>query len=259
MNLFQVVILGIVEGVTEFLPISSTGHLILTAKLLRLEPTDFLKSFEIIIQLGAILAVVFLYWRMIWRKRSLDLKVLLAFIPTAIIGFILYYFVKKYLLGNETVVLWALALGGAFIIILEYFYKNKTARQENVEDITGKQAIIIGVAQSLAMIPGVSRSAATIFGGMFLGISRKAVVEFSFLLAIPTMIAATGLDLWKNYQSFSSDQTGMLLIGFAVSFLIAILAIKFLIHFIQKNTFAIFGWYRIVVAIIFWLIYYLRA
>lgn len=253
MNLIHAIILGAVEGITEFLPISSTGHLILTSNLLGLDQTEFLKSFEIFIQLGAILAVVVLYWKTLWQKRGLDIKVLLAFIPTAIIGIALYSFIKEYLLGNETIVLWALALGGIFIVLFEYLYGKKVAREKDMEDITGKQAVGIGTIQALAMIPGVSRSATTIIGGMFMGMSRKAIVEFSFLLAIPTMMAATGLDILKNYQSFSLDQVWILISGFVVSFIVAMVAVRFLIRFIQKNSFAAFGWYRIAVALVFWL------
>lgn len=252
MNFFHAIILGIVEGVTEFLPISSTGHLILTSKLLQLPTTEFLKSFEIAIQLGAILAVVVLYWKFFFVKLEVLKKIIVAFLPTAALGLIFYKVVKEFLLGSENVVLWALFLGGVFLIIFEWKYNEKPNAVEEVEKISWRQAILIGVFQSAAIIPGVSRAAATIIGGLFLGLKRKTIVEFSFLLAVPTMIAATGLDLLKTGGSFNAGEFGLLAIGFIFSFVTALAAIKFLLNFIKNHSFISFGVYRVVLAVLFW-------
>ncbi len=250
MTPFDSILLGIVEGVTEFLPISSTGHLILASSLLHIADSAYLKSFEIIIQLGAILAVVALYWR-----KFLDLKVLktliVAFIPTGIIGLALYKIVKTYLLGNESIVLWSLVLGGVALIVFELLYRERADATTDVSTISYKQAALIGLFQAIAIIPGVSRSAATIVGGLLLGIKRAAIVEFSFLLAVPTMAAATGLDLLKNASGFSADQTLTLAIGFVTSFVVAIFAIKFLLAYIRNHSFIPFGVYRILAALAF--------
>ncbi len=247
------VILGIVEGITEFLPISSTGHLILAAELLGLTPTEFLKSYEIVIQLGAIAAVVFLYW-----KSFLDLEVikrlLAAFIPTAVIGFFLYSFIKDYLFESMEVILASLFLGGIALIALEFFHKEKEDAHKDVKDISYLQAFFIGLIQALAVIPGVSRSGATIVGGLLLGVSRVAIVEFSFLLAVPTIAAATGYDILKNSHVFTENDFMLLAIGFVVSFLVAIAAIKFLLNFIRNYTFIPFGIYRILLALVFFFV-----
>lgn len=252
MSFIQVIILSIVEGITEFLPISSTGHLILISNFLKIPQTEFVKSFEIIIQLGAIFAVAVLYWRTILFKKEIWLKVLTAFLPTAILGFTLYKMIKSYLLGNTWVTLWALFLGGIALIILEKIYKEDKNKLEKIDQLSFKQAFIIGLFQSISMIPGVSRAAATIFGGLFSGLKRKEAVEFSFLLAIPTMFAATGLDLVKSSFSFSGNQWLLLIIGFIGAFITAILAVKYFLRFIQKHTFISFGIYRIILALIFW-------
>ena len=248
------VILGLIEGITEFLPISSTGHMILAADALRIPDTDFLKSFEIIIQLGAIFAVFILYWKKLLLNKKIFNRVAVAFLPTAVIGLIVYKLVKKYLLGNTMVVLWSLLIGGAILIIFELARKKNTSRIDTtleIESITYKQALIIGLFQSIAIIPGVSRSAATIVGGLMLGISRRAIVEFSFMLAIPTMAAATGLDLIKSGHSFTHHETGLLLIGLIVAFVSALFAVKFLLRFVKDHTFIPFGVYRIVIALAF--------
>ena len=250
MDIFQSLLYGIVEGITEFLPISSTGHLILLSKLLR-NNGEFLKSFEIIIQLGAIMAVIFLYWKKLIQNWILLKKIIVAFIPTAILGLVFYSFVKKYLLSNSLVVVFSLFLGGIAIILFEKLYKEQANALENLDNMTYTQAISIGFIQSIAMIPGVSRSASTIIGGLLAGLSKKAIVEFSFFLAVPTMIAASGLDIIKNYSIFMREDILVLSVGFLTSFFVAILAIKFLLNYIQKNSFISFGIYRIVIAIIF--------
>jgi len=251
MDIWQSIILGIVEGITEFLPVSSTGHLILTSELLHIPQSAFTKSFEIIIQLGAIASVVFLYWKTLWNLATIK-KLIVAFIPTGIIGLLLYKTVKTYLIGNSSVVLWSLFLGGIVLIAFEYWHKEKDSATESIHAISYRQALTIGLFQSIAVIPGVSRSAATILGGLLLGLKRTAIVEFSFLLAVPTMLAASGLDLLKNYSSFSMDQFGVLGVGFVVSFIVALWSIKFLLRYIQNHNFIPFGFYRIIIALFFW-------
>ncbi|MBI3485558.1 undecaprenyl-diphosphate phosphatase [Candidatus Daviesbacteria bacterium] len=254
MDFLQAIILSIVEGVTEFLPISSTGHLVLTSTLLNISQTDFVKSFEIFIQLGSILAVVVIYWKKLLENKLIWKTILAAFIPTAIIGFALYKIIKHFLLGNETVTLLALLIGGLILIGLELIYKEKEHHVSKVEDISLKNAVLIGFAQSISVIPGVSRSAATIMGALFLGIKRQAAVEFSFLLAIPTLIAASSLDLVKSNFNFSNSEWLLLIIGFVGSFISAMLVIKWFLKFIQKNTFIPFGIYRVLVALLFWIL-----
>ncbi len=250
MTPFDSLLLGIVEGVTEFLPVSSTGHLILASALLHIPDSAYSKSFDIIIQLGAILAVVALYWRTFLDIQLLK-KLIVAFIPTGIIGLAFYKIVKTYLLGNETIVIASLALGGIALIVFELLHHEKPDAKNDVSAISYKQAALIGLAQSVAIIPGVSRSAATIVGGMLLGVSRATIVEFSFLLAVPTMAAATGLDLLKNASSFSGDQAATLAIGFVTSFVVAIFAIKWLLTYVRKHSFVPIGIYRIIIALLF--------
>lgn len=244
MNLPQAIILGITEGVTEFLPISSTGHLVLVSNLLSIAQSNFVKSFEIFIQLGAILAVVVLYWRDFLDTKQWP-KIIAGFLPTAILGLIFYKFVKNYLLGNVLVTLLALFVGGLILIIIEKL-KHKN------EKLTVKRAIGIGLFQAISMIPGVSRSAATIIGAMLLGVSKEEAVKFSFLLAVPTMMAATGLDMVKSNFSFTNPEWQLLGVGFVVSFITAIMAIKLFIKFVQNHSFRSFGIYRIVLAVIYY-------
>ncbi|MBI4388113.1 MAG: undecaprenyl-diphosphate phosphatase [Candidatus Omnitrophica bacterium] len=251
MNIVHAIIFGIVEGASEFLPISSTGHLILTARLMGVAQGDFLKSFEITIQLGAILAVVVLYWKSFLVNLNILKRVLTAFFPTALLGLIFYKKIKA-LLGNDQVVLWSLFLGGVVLILFELFHRKEKEQIQRIESISYGHAVLIGIFQSFSMIPGVSRAAATIIGGLALGLERKTIVEFSFLLAIPTMAAASGLDLLKHGSSFSLDQFQLLVIGFITSFAMAILCIKWLLHFIQHHNFIPFGIYRILLPLIFW-------
>lgn len=257
MTILHGLILGIIEGLTEFLPISSTAHLILASDWLRIPSTEFLKTFEISIQLGAILAIVILYWKRIWSGWNLSFKVAAAFIPTAIIGLIFYKIVKNYLMDNLYIIAGALLIGGIILILFErYALEKKSAtlalspetEDNNFSTLSYKQAAIIGIFQSLSIVPGVSRAAATIIGGLALGLKRKNIVEFSFLLAIPTMLAATGLDLYKSraaLSALSQQELIIWLIGFVFAFITAIIGVKFFIKFIQKNNFIPFGWYRI--------------
>ena len=252
MNILHAFIMGIVEGITEFLPVSSTGHLILTADILNISQKEFLKSFEIVIQLGAILSVVFIYWKMLLVNFEVLKRVLIAFIPTGLLGLVFYRLIKNYLIGNRDVVLIALFLGGVFLIVFELLYREKKSAVEKVEEISYMKAILIGLAQSIAMIPGVSRSAATILGGLILGLRRKTIVEFSFLLAVPTLLAATLLDLFKNVSAFTLSQWHVLIAGFVTSFIVALLSIRWFLHYIQRHSFALFGVYRICLALLFW-------
>lgn len=250
MTILDSILLGIVEGATEFLPVSSTGHLILTSSLLGIAQTDFTKTFEIAIQLGAILAVVVLYWRAIFDFELIK-KLLVAFLPTAVIGFALYPLVKTYLLGNVLVVIASLFVGGVIFILFERWYGAKEDAAPSDAPISYRQAFLVGLFQSIAIIPGVSRSGATILGGLALGIARPAIVEFSFLLAVPTMAAATGLDLLKTGMTFTAHEWLLLAVGFIVSFAVAIPAIRWLLAYVRKHSFTSFGVYRIVVALVF--------
>jgi undecaprenyl-diphosphatase len=251
MTLIHALVLGIVEGITEFLPISSTAHLILTSHLLRVAESEFLKSFEIIIQLGAILSVVVLYWNKFWHWDVLK-KLVVAVIPTGVIGLTVYKAIKGYLLGNVSVVLLSLIIGGVALIVFERFHES-TDTEVDFAEITYRKAFLIGLFQAIAIIPGVSRSAATIVGGSLIGVSKRTIVEFSFMLAVPTMIAASGLELVKGRAALAGNY-GMLAVGFIVSFITAIVAIKSFLGYIKKHDFSAFGWYRIVIAVVYFLV-----
>lgn len=254
MNYIEAIILGVVEGVTEFLPVSSTGHLILAAHILKLPPTGFLKSFEISIQLGAILSVIVLYRRVIFTNIAVAKRILVAFFPTALSGAIFYKFVKNFLLANTLVVLAALFLGGLFLIAFEAGHKEQKNAPTDLSLISYPQACAIGIFQSVALIPGISRSAATIIGGLGMGLERKTIVEFSFLLAVPTLLAATAWDMIQSRASFSGKEFMLLLAGFVVSFMVAALVIKAFLRFIEDNNFFLFGIYRILLAFAFWIL-----
>jgi len=253
MEILHIFTLSVVEGLTEFLPISSTGHLILTSKLLGIGDSNFVKTFEIVIQLGAIMAVVVLY-----TKRFLNIKLLkklfVAFIPTAIVGLTLYPFIKNFLLGNSVVTLNALFWGGVALVIIErLLQKRELGGPVDYEKVTYKKAFLIGSFQCLSIIPGMSRAAATIIGGLSTGINRATATEFSFLLAVPTMMAASALDIYKSRQYISQSGTLTLFIGTVFSFIFAMIAIKFLVNYVKKHNFIVFGVYRIILAILFWL------
>lgn len=255
MTYFDSIILGIVEGLTEFLPVSSTGHLILASSLLGIAQTDFVKSFEIAIQLGAIVAVVLVYWR-----SFLDIEVLkrliVAFVPTAVVGYVLYHFAKSYLLGNQGVVVAALFIGGVIILAIEYFVRNREKADGALTDITYTQSALIGLAQALAIIPGVSRSGATVMGGLLLGIPRTTILVFSFLLAVPTMLAATAYDVLKSPDALLGGNLGVLATGFIVAFVVALLVIKVALSFVRKYSFVPFALYRIALALLFWFVFW---
>lgn len=246
MNYLHAIILGIVEGFTEFLPISSTAHLVLASRILGILETDFVKTFIIVIQLGAILAVVVLYFNRLFKNIEMLKRVVVAFLPTAAIGFILYKIIKGLLLENFWIILASLFVGGVALIAFEKLHR---PQDRAVDMLSYKQAFFVGCAQSLAVIPGVSRAAATIVGGMLLGVPRTLIVEFSFLLAVPTMAAAAGYDLLKSAHGFGSGEFGMLAVGFITSFVFAWLGIKFLLNYIGSHSFSGFGVYRIVISI----------
>ena len=250
--IFHAIILGIVEGITEFLPISSTGHMILVGSLLRIPQTEFAKTFEIVIQLGAIIAVAWMYAKTLVTKRLVWRILIAAFIPTSIIGFIAYKFVKQFLLGNPMVTVIALGLGGVTFYLIEYFLKKRTPKTTTLEKITIPQAILIGFGQSVSIIPGVSRAAASIFTGMMTGLSRSTSVEFSFLLAIPTMIAASALDIIKSKQFIDETLFLPVIIGTVVAFMSATITVKLFLKYVQHHTFLPFAIYRIALALGFW-------
>ena len=260
------IILGIVEGVTEFLPVSSTGHLILATELLGFDSAKW-DAFNVIIQLGAILAIVVLYWRTFWavleglfKRQPISFRfvrnVLIGFLPSAILGFILIKHIEA-LLGNATLVAVALILGGIAILVIEKMVKRSDV--VGVAEMPLGTAVGVGVAQCLAMIPGVSRSGATIMGALSLGVERRTAAEFSFFLAIPTMVGATTLELAKHHDTLLAGASGIgfgtVAIGFVVSFLVALVVVRGFVHYISRHGFAPFAWYRIVagVAALVWL------
>lgn len=258
MTVLDALILGIIEGITEFLPISSTGHLMLAAHMLGLTQTEFLTSFEIAIQSGAIFAVMVLYARRLITDLALAKRIAAAFVPTAVIGFLLYRTVKDYLLVDARMMIATLFFGGVGLIVFEWWYARHASPKRSAPDgeetkISYPKAIMIGLCQSVAMAPGVSRAAATIIGGLALGINRKTIVEFSFLLAVPTMLAATGLDLIKSAGAFDASEFWILAAGFAAAFATALASIVWLLRFIKTHTFTSFGVYRILAAAAFWL------
>lgn len=252
-ELLTIILLGIVEGVTEFLPISSTGHLILAGELLGFHGAAS-STFDIVIQLGAILAVIVLYWRRFWDVLMglvrLDpgawlftRNILLAFLPSAVIGLIVYKMVKA-MLETPMIVAVALVVGGIAILVIERLVRQH--HTTTVEGMSWKTAIGIGVIQCLSMIPGVSRSGATILGALSLGVERRTAAEFSFFLAVPTMLAASGYDLYKSHEAIGQTGWSAIAIGFAVSFVVALVVIRWFLNIVTRHGFAPFAWYRIV-------------
>ena len=251
MDLFKTIILGLVEGVTEFLPISSTAHLIISSKLLNIPQTEFQKFFEVFIQSGAILAVVFIYWKTIIENRHLMINIILSFIPTAIIGLLLHKVIKGIFFESFTLIASSLFVIGLLFIIYEYLLKNKIVKTDKkIIQMTIIQALLIGFGQSLAVIPGVSRAGAVILTMMILGFNRKESALYSFVLAVPTLLAASTFDFIKTNPQliFSGSNPLFLLIGLITSFFSALFAIRWFINFLQKNSLAYFGVYRIILA-----------
>ncbi len=250
MELKEALILGVVEGLTEFLPVSSTGHLILTAHILGIPHDEFTKSFEIAIQLGSILAVILIYFERFVKDFETWKRVILAFIPTGLIGFALYKVIKGFLIGNDLIVVINLFLGGILLILADR-YCDRFCYLKDIDELPLKKAPLIGLFQALAVVPGVSRSGATIIGGMLMGLSRKSAAEFSFILAVPTMLAATGYDLLKTGGRFEGAQWELLGVGFLTAFFTAMLTVKLFLRFLNSHGFTIFGIYRMAVALLY--------
>lgn len=256
MNTLQAIILAIIEGITEFLPVSSTGHMIIASSFFGIADQDFTKLFTIVIQLGAILSVVILYFKRFFQSFDFYFKLLVAFIPAVVLGLLLSDFIDG-LLENPVTVAISLLLGGLILLKVDQWFNTST--DESEKEITYAQAFKIGLFQCLAMIPGVSRSGASIVGGMSQKLSRTSAAEFSFFLAVPTMLGATVKKCYDYYKAgfiLSDDQINYLIIGNVVAFVVALLAIKTFIGFLTKNGFKIFGYYRILAGIVLLIIHF---
>ncbi len=254
MTLTDAIVTAVVEGLTEFLPVSSTGHMIITERALGVEPTEFTRLFTVGIQLGAILAVLVLYWKKFTapftqgpRAWNFYAKLIVAVIPALVLGFIFSDKIDA-LLDSPLTVAITMVAGGIILLFIDNLFNHP--RIETEEQVSFPKAFIIGIWQCIAMIPGVSRSAASIIGGMQQQLTRKLAAEFSFFLAVPTMAAATGYKLWKGYPSLNTGDIKLFVIGNAVAFVVALLAIRFFIGFLQKHGFKLFGWYRIIAGIV---------
>jgi undecaprenyl-diphosphatase len=248
MTLLQAIFLAIIEGITEFLPISSTGHMILASQILGITQTEFTKSFEIIVQLGAIGAILVLYAKKIIVSPRIIKPLIFSFIPTAAIGFILYKFIKHFFFGNPHITVNALFLGGVVLLFIEKIIKPPSEKIDSTT-LSPVNAVFIGICQSLSVIPGVSRAAATIIGAMGIGMSKVDAVEYSFLLAFPTMLAAAGLDMYKTSFLFSLSEWTLIFVGLIVSFATALLTIKSFLSYIKRSSFVFFGVYRMLIAV----------
>lgn len=250
MTVIEAIILGIVEGITEFLPISSTGHMIIASSLMGIAEDSFTKTFTVSIQFGAILSVIFLYWKRFFQSMDFYYKLFVAFLPAVVFGKLLNDFIDS-LLGNVAVVAYTLLAGGIFLIFMDQLIKEKTDSTD--DNISYKTAFKIGLFQVIAMIPGVSRSAATIIGGLTQGLSRKTAAEFSFFLAVPTMFAATVYKVYEFYKSgikVEDNQISLLVIGNVVAFIVAVLAIRSFIGVVTKYGLKVYGYYRIAVGVL---------
>lgn len=251
MTIPDAIFLSFVEGITEFLPISSTGHLLLAARLLNIPQTEFVKTFEICIQFGAICAVILLYFQKLTQNSRLWKYIILAFIPSGILGFLLYRIIKQTFFTNLLITISALIIGGIVLIVFEQWKKNEQSK--TIEQLSMIDAIVIGIGQSLAVIPGVSRSAASIIAGMLVGLSKKDAVEFSFLLAVPTIAIASVFDFSQSYKTLNTEDFILLGIGFFTSFFFAVIAIRFFLRIVNRQSLTFFGVYRIILGIIFFL------
>ena len=250
MTIFDSIILGIIEGFTEFLPISSTGHLIVASHFLGIDQTSVTKAYEVIIQFAAILAVVFNYKdKFSIKKIDLWSKVFLAFLPIGAVGFVFSDQIKELFSINVVAVMFIVG-GLIFLIVEKFFLKDEASLIDDVEDVTIKQSLVIGFAQVFALIPGTSRAGSTIIGALLVGLSRKASAEFSFLLAMPVMSAVTAYDLLKHYKDFNDANLVTLAVGFVVSFIVAFITIKLFMKFLDRFTFVSFGVYRILFGVI---------
>ena len=264
MNVVQAIILAIIEGLTEFLPVSSTGHMIIGSAAMGIASEPFVKVFTVAIQFGAILSVLVLYWRRFLQNFQFYVKLFVAFLPAVVFGLLLKKQIDS-LLENVAVVAVALIAGGIIFLFLDGYFKKQSLKQTSVDDISLPSALKIGLFQVISMIPGVSRSAATIIGGLTQGLSPTTAAEFSFFLAVPTMFAATCKSLWDFIHdeggSFSQQELTLLGIGNVVAFIVAFLAIRSFIRFLTTHGFKVFGYYRIVVGIlilVFWALGYFK-
>lgn len=258
MNLIQAVLLGVVEGVSEFLPISSTAHLILTSQFLGLEQTEFLKFFEVFIQLGAVLAVVFLYIKYLVAHKKLIKNIFISFVPTAVVGLALYRIIKTVFFNSNLLIAFSLIAVGAVFIVLEKKIRNKSLTlSKDLSDMSWREALIVGFFQSLAIVPGVSRAGIVMVALMGRRYKRTEAALYSFLLAVPTIAAASLLDLYKSRDLLLSSQTNvaLLVVGFMVSFATAYVSVKWLISYLQNNSLVNFAYYRFALAIIVVLIF----
>jgi undecaprenyl-diphosphatase len=253
MNYFEAIILAIIEGLTEYLPVSSTGHMIIASSMMGIASDEFVKMFTIAIQFGAILSVVALYWKRFFQSIDFYLKLFVAFLPAAVIGFLLNDYIDA-LLENVIVVAFSLMIGGIVLLFVDKLFKYK---ENDPNEMTYGKALAVGFFQVIAMVPGVSRSAATIIGGLSQNLTRTAAAEFSFFLAVPTMFAATAYKMLKFQKEvgFTLDNIPVLLVGNVVAFLVAMVAIKSFISFLTKHGFKMFGWYRIALGAIILILY----
>lgn len=250
MNVIQAIILAIIEGITEFLPVSSTGHMIIGSSLMGIQSNDFVKLYTVVIQLGAILSVIVLYWKRFFQSLDFYFKLFVAFLPAAVFG-LLFSDTIDALLESPTTVAIALVIGGFVLLYIHKFFNNPVIN--DTKDVTYGKALVIGFFQCLSMIPGTSRSASTIIGGMAQNLTRKSAAEFSFFLAVPTMFGATAKKIYDFYKAgyvITDEEIKLLAIGNVVAFVVAMLAIRSFITFLQKRGFQLFGWYRIIIGLI---------
>lgn len=255
MTWIQIIIIAIVEGLTEFLPVSSTGHMILVSSFMDITNQEFLKTFEIGIQLGAILAIVLLYARRFLQGLEIYYRLLAAFIPTAVIGLLAYDYIKAFLF-NPVIVSSALIIGGIILIVIDKKVVSRESKVARLEELPLLKAVYIGLIQCFAMIPGTSRAAATIVGGVFNDLDKKQATEFSFLLAVPTMVAATGYDLLRTPVEFTTQQWQWMGVGSVLAFAAAWVAVKIFLRIIRNSGFVHFGYYRIVIGLAFLALYF---
>jgi len=254
-TILQAIILGLVEGLTEFIPVSSTGHLLLTEIAMGIAEDPLWKTFTVVIQLGAILAVVALYFARLWNvlitlptqagSRRFALSVIIACIPAFAVGFLLHDFIKTYLFDAPALICWSLVIGGVILLVIDRMAPKPV--DLDAMNIPLWKSIVIGLFQCLSVIPGVSRSGSTIVGSMLIKIDKRAAAEFSFFLAIPIMVGAFALDIWESKDSLTSDNLGIIAIGFIASFIFGLIVIRVMLDFVQKRGFALFGWWRILV------------
>lgn len=255
MTIFDSILLGIIEGFTEFLPISSTGHLIVASHFLGIDQTSITKAYEVIIQFAAILAVVFNYKeKFTFKKIDLWVKVFIAFIPIGLVGFIFSHQIKELFSINIVAIMFIIG-GLIFLLVEKFFIPPEKELIDDIEKVTLKQSLVIGFAQIFALIPGTSRAGSTIIGALLMGLSRRASAEFSFLLAFPVMSAVTAYDLLKHYKDFSDANLATLAVGFVVSFVVAYLTMRLFMKFLEKFTFVAFGIYRIIFGVVLLLIF----